>query len=290
MQSNRYRSPLIMLVACLIVSALAVTPFPKVASAQSNLDIQFMETGRNDDSNTVREELVFRVQAMDTNVGDRDGDGIRNVVLTVKDSRGNTVSTRRENNAGYCAFGGGEPDCNVYNFADHNFRWPNGDRITDGNYTLQVKVTADDGRSRTDSRRIRIETGQDNGDNRSGLSVQMMETGRTDADGNVRGELVFRVQALDPNLGDRDGDGIRNVVLTVKDPNGRAVSTRRENNAGYCAFGGGEPDCNVYNFADHNNRWPNGDKIREGTYTLIADVTADDGRTQRLVQNVEVRR
>ena len=59
--------------------------------------------------------------------------------------------------------------------------------------------------------------------------------------------------------------------MIILDANGREVYRRRENNAGYCAFGGGEPNCNVFDFADNNDEWPNGEPIRDGgEYTLRA--------------------
>jgi hypothetical protein len=55
------------------------------------------------------------------------------------------------------------------------------------------------------------------------------------------------------------------------------VYERQENNAAYCAFSGGEPDCNVWYFHDNNNQWPNGDPVDNGPYTLRARVKAKSG-------------
>lgn len=126
----------------------------------------------------------------------------------------------------------------------------------------------------------------------SDLVGDVVQTGRNDNGDEVRGAMVFRVRAfVDNGSGNnRDGDGIRNVDMIILDQNGRQVVRRRENSAGYCAFSGGEPNCNVYVFADHNNRWPNGDKIRRGEeYTLRAIVTANDGRQTVIERTVVIR-
>jgi len=279
--------------SCLVALAVAVLLNAPVARAQSDLVVEMMQTGRNDDSTDVRGALAFRVRAFDPSVGNRDGDGIRNVDMIVLDSDGREVSRKRESNAGYCAFGGGEPNCTVYDFSDNNNRWPNGERIRDGgDYTLRAVVTAKDGRRTTMDTDVRVETGENGGGGGSAdLVVEMMQTGRNDDSTDVRGALAFRVRAFDPNVGNRDGDGIRNVDMIVLDSDGREVARRRENNAGYCAFGGGEPNCTVYDFSDNNNRWPNGERIRDGgDYTLRAVVTAKDGRRTTMDTDVQVRR
>lgn len=160
MLTHSFRSTglaLVALLGCMVALALAVVLNVPIASAQSDLVVEMMQTGRNDDSSDVRGALVFRVRAFDPTVGTRDGDGIRAVDMIVLDSNGRKVAGKTENNAGYCAFSGGEPNCNVYVFADHNNRWPNGDRIRDGgDYTLRAVVTAKDGRSTTMDTNVRV--------------------------------------------------------------------------------------------------------------------------------------
>ncbi len=89
---------------------------------------------------TGTQKLWFRVYAhspMDSKV---DGHDIDNVEFTFQDSDGNTVYDRVEKTAGYCAFGGGEPDCTVWVPAEHNYAWPNGTTITSGTYTLFINA------------------------------------------------------------------------------------------------------------------------------------------------------
>ena len=126
---------------------------------------------------------------------------------------------------------------------------------------------------------------------KSDLFTEVVQTGRGNNADDVRGALNFRVRAfVDNGTGNnRDGDGIRNVDMIILDPDGREVQRRRENVAGYCAFGGGEPNCSTYVFADHDDRWQNGDSIRHGEdYTLRAIITAKDGRRITINRTVTI--
>jgi hypothetical protein len=78
------------------------------------------------------------------------------------------------------------------------------------------------------------------------------------------GDIVFRLLVFDPAAGNHDGDGITSVDFTISDPNGKAVHSRTENTAGYCAFGGGEPSCDVWRFAEHKNQWSDGTPVCAG--------------------------
>ncbi len=106
----------------------------------------------------------------------------------------------------------------------------------------------------------------------------------------VTDELVFQVEAYDPKLGGNDGDGITSVDLEIFGPNGKRVYRNTEKTPHYCAFQGGEPDCNVWRFADHDFRWPNnGARIQQGqTYTLHAVVHAKNGRKKQGQWEIEI--
>lgn len=267
--------------------AQAATATAATQRAQaSDIEVDLVETGDSDRSFLVREALVFRVRANDRRVGEEDGDGIDFVTMSIFDERGRRVSSRRENNAGYCAFGEGAPDCIVYNFEENNNRWPNGDRIRDGEeYRLRAVVRAEDGRQQTLETTVIIDLSES-----TDLEVEMLETGRNDQSSEVRDALVFRVRANDPRVGDDDGDGIDFVDMVILNEEGRIVSRKRENTAGYCAFGEGAPDCNVYDFEENNNRWPTGERIRDGgEYRLLAVIHAEDGRRTVFDRTIEVR-
>ena len=100
--------------------------------------------------------------------------------------------------------------------------------------------------------------------------------------------LVFEVVAFDPQVGPTNGSGIDFVEMKILDSQGNAVYTRTENNPGYCAFGGGEPACNIWNFADNKFIWPDGTPMQAGAYTLHAGVYATNGAKTILEQPLEI--
>jgi len=83
-------------------------------------------------------------------------------------------------------------------------------------------------------------------------------------------QIVFRVLVRDPQVGNQDGAGIDSVDFTILqvNPDGSevAVHARTERVSGYCAFGGGEPDCMVWVFAEHGNTWPDGSAVVSGPH------------------------
>ena len=88
--------------------------------------------------------LWFRVYAHKPLESKVDGEGIEQVDFTIKNSKGEVVHSRTERQAGYCAFGGGEPDCVIWDFSEHQFKWPDGGKILSGTYTLNVQVQSTD--------------------------------------------------------------------------------------------------------------------------------------------------
>jgi hypothetical protein len=92
-----------------------------------------------------RDRAVFQVEVFDDDVGTQDGDGIKNVTFTIQNKRGTLVHERTENHAGYCVFGGGEPECNVWVFADHDYRWPDGEPIANGTYDVNARINPEHG-------------------------------------------------------------------------------------------------------------------------------------------------
>jgi len=88
--------------------------------------------------------------------------------------------------------------------------------------------------------------------------------------------LVFQVLAHSPLNATQDGSGIDSVDFRIEDQDGNEVHHRVEKTAAYCAFGGGEPDCTVWDFAKNNYKWPGGAKIESGTYTIYINVYSKD--------------
>jgi hypothetical protein len=90
----------------------------------------------------------------------------------------------------------------------------------------------------------------------------------------VHSFLAIRVFARFPASAAHDGDGVEQVrIVLTNDETGEIVQDRPEQTAGYCAFQGGEPDCVLWVFAEHDNKWPKGQPITDGTYRVDVTIT-----------------
>ena len=118
--------------------------------------------------------------------------------------------------------------------------------------------------------------------------VTLLETGEGHAGAYVQHALVFRVKAYDPNMGTHDGAGIAYVDMEIYNWQGYKVYGKREGQAGYCAFGGGTPQCSVYRFGNQNYHWPNGTQVNPGEYTLKATAYTPDGRYTTLHKTITI--
>lgn len=253
----------------------------------------------DDDDN----ELVFeRNMWLRAEIDDEDIGGVDHVVFAVSpndyfdetlDEFGQ-VYTRRENTEGYCIFGGGEPACTNLRL-QAGVTWPGTDSpIYNGFYTLSVSFFSEgnEGFGNADSSwfiNLYIDSPELEGppgsegssppeEQPSELQVELRETMPGSVESDVFDELNFRVAAWDPAVGDDDGDGIDEVLLEIFSA-GELVHARTEGTAGFCAFGGGEPDCTTWNFPDNDWSWPDGASIFGGESLLRATVFADDGRS-----------
>jgi hypothetical protein len=106
-----------------------------------------------------------------------------------------------------------------------------------------------------------------------------------------RDRIVFRVEVFDTRVGLYDGAGIDHVTFHIIDQggNGEEVYSRQEQNAGYCVFGGGEPDCNVLVFAQSEHRWPDGGpQIENGPYQAQIDIVPQHGDGTQWRWNFEI--
>lgn len=103
-------------------------------------------TGPSTNPVTFRDRVVFQVEVFDSTVGQYDGAGIQDVQFFISDGFGE-VHRRTERTAGYCVFGGGEPDCTVWWFSQHNNRWPDGAELHKGQHNAQIVITAKSGES-----------------------------------------------------------------------------------------------------------------------------------------------
>ncbi|MCX6044893.1 MAG: SH3 domain-containing protein [Chloroflexi bacterium] len=247
-----------------------------------------------------RDALSFRVKVYDRMQGTNDGDGIQYVEFNFRaytlDEDGNPVQADTppthdyppDDTPSFCAFAGDDPSCNPALVPDDS--WP------DGIYemTVQMQGTADDAEggkkfSNWNQYFFAIQRSATNARSQTDLVVRLAQTGPENTDTLVADELVFQVEAYDPKVGNEDGDGITSVDLEIFGPNGRRVYRNTEKMPHYCAFQGGEPDCTIWRFSDHNFRWPNnGPRLQQGqTYTLHAVVHAKNGRKKQAQWSIE---
>jgi hypothetical protein len=236
----------------------------------------------------LRDRIALRVEVFDPAQGRSDGDGIESVTFNINDENGNPVHTNREESAPYCLFGGSDPLCTSYFFADHGYRWPNGAPITNGLHETAIIIQPVRGDSAIWVFRFRIEGINSPADEAPELVAELVQMGYGALDPRVTETLVFQVEAYDPAVGNEDGDGIRQVDFEIYDASGDRVYAKTENTAHYCAFGGGEPECNRFIFADNAYHWPNGAPIQNGTHQLVWTAHARDGRTTTGEWTIEI--
>ena len=234
--------------------------------------------------------IDLRVEVFDTRVGLIDGAGIDHVTFRLVGDAGggDVVYEKTESSAAFCLFGGDEPTCGMLIFARTGNRWPNGAPIVDGDYVAQIDIVARNGESTQWRWAFQIAGAQPRQEVRPDLVANVVETSPGALDTYVTEALVFRVEAYDPAVGDWDGAGIRNVEMQIVGPDGAPVYARVENNAGYCAFSGGEPDCMIWDFAENGYYWPGGRLIRSGAHLLRARINAQDGRQAIVEMWVEI--
>ena len=220
--------------------------------------------------------FYFEAYVYDPMVGNHLGAGIAYVDFTFySESGGNPIYYRREQSARYCSFSGGEPNCNLAEIGQ-GAEWPGtNDGLMPGRYRVVIDaVPSNNGRSGAHWE-MYFEIYSQNGAYLP-LYAEIVQTGAGHNNNDVSGALVFHAVAYDPNVGNNDGDGIDHVLIQIYEGN-QKVYERQENNAAYCAFSGGEPDCNVWYFHDNNNQWPSGEDIHTGQHTLRARVRAESG-------------
>jgi hypothetical protein len=98
---------------------------------------------------------------------------------------------------------------------------------------------------------------------------------------NATSDLTFRLIAYRDDGPKTDGAGIKQVEFRIcrndcgDDKN--VVYHRTEQNAAYCAFGGGEPNCTIFHFTRGTN-WPDTNTpVQSGNYVVEARVTPKEG-------------
>jgi uncharacterized protein YraI len=89
-------------------------------------------------------QVVFRIDAYDRTVSTINGAGIDRVHIEIsKEDR--VVYEKDEKHAPYCFSPSNSYSCQPWVFANHSFRWPNGETIEDGEYRVIIEVYPEDG-------------------------------------------------------------------------------------------------------------------------------------------------
>jgi hypothetical protein len=230
-----------------------------------------------------RDSVSFGIEAYDIRFGTHDGAGIEQVEITItyEPEVGDPVEVHHqaEQTAGFCAFGGGEPVCTPWVFTEHNNRWPNNQPIFNGSYRVAFDITPEQGeitqwRWSFEVAGVETETPPGPGS----LEAEIVQTGPGNLSPYLTTEMVFQVSARHTGYGTTDGDGIDRVEFTIFDDTGEIIYEKTETAPAYCAFGGGEPDCNTLPLGQEDN----------GFYTLRAIVYARDGQTAMVSTEVEI--
>jgi len=240
----------------------------------------------NPDDLVFRDHFAFRVETYDITTGStRDGAGIEFVQMQISGDNGE-VYRRTEMSAPYCLFGGDDPECRPWpRFAEFDYTWPNGEPI-ENNVPYNVRIDIQPARGGSANWNFSFRVAGAPGPPADPVA-EIVQIGPGSTETVVRDALVFQVRAYDPDEGDDDGDGIDEVEMRLRRGN-QVIFENTEGNAAYCLFQGGEPDCNVWIFADQGHHWPNGDPITEGEYVLEAVIRAESGRELRIEQVVQV--
>jgi len=98
---------------------------------------------------------------------------------------------------------------------------------------------------------------------------------------NATSDLTFRLLAYRDNGPHTDGAGIQQVEFRICrndcDDDKNVVYRRTEQNAAYCAFGGGEPTCTIFHFT-RGTHWPDTNTpVQSGNYVVEARVRPKEG-------------
>jgi hypothetical protein len=238
---------------------------------------KLIQTAPGVTSTVISDALAFQLEAY---VGPRfsDGNAIDNVDMRILGPGGTQVYQKTEEGPDYCAFGGNGP-CTVWDFAAHNYEWPSGQLIQNGAHTLRAIVNTTDGRSQTINIPIQIQLP---------IVTNLAQTAPNTTTTVISDALVLQLEVY---VGPRFSDGHNISLVDMRILNSEEVQVHQniDNKIKYCAFGGGSPNCNVWVFADHDNKWPDGQPINAGLYTLQAIVQTTDGRSQIINNTFQIR-
>lgn len=92
------------------------------------------------------------------------------------------------------------------------------------------------------------------------------------------GRMALRVEVFDTRSDQNDGDGIAHVTFSIFDSfSSDPVYSNQEETAPFCLFGGNDPLCTTWVFAQNGLRWPNGEPIYNESYNALINIVPLNG-------------
>lgn len=170
----------------------------------------------------VSDALVLRVVANDPDVGSANARGISSVSWLVTDPDDIVILSEFDDTPPYCAFGDNGVACTVYDFLDNGDVWPYGDAILEGQYDVEITVTAIDGEDKILRSRLTVDfSGEEGSEEGSGTGGETgSETVDASEDVYYAGDI-----AIDCDDSERvwfqgtvtqDGNPVRGVLIGFK--------------------------------------------------------------------------
>lgn len=244
----------------------------------------------NVESNGTQLEIDARVANLETD-NSSNGAGIHHVDFSVYDAYGNLVDAHREYSFPYCYFQeDADGACKTWDFAQHNFQWPQGRRVSDGLYFVRsIWYNTQQTKLRIAEQAFWIEL---NGATQH-PSLTIVQLG-PDQEGQA-GEYVHSLE-FRTDLNFNAGPPITRMSLSILAPDGRVVYQHDDYDEPYCAFGdaGVNSTCNMWDFGVNHDTWFGGEPIQRTSYIFHAvaysgnTIVAADARADPIRPNQDV--
>jgi hypothetical protein len=102
--------------------------------------------------------------------------------------------------------------------------------------------------------------------------------------------IVFLVNGVHAADGEAvEGQGVSELRFTITEQSGQVVHTQTVDTPLFCAFGGSATTCDVWVFAEHDNRWPSGAQVHSGVHNAVVEgVGVDPDNTARWLYDFNI--
>ena len=208
---------------------------------------------------------------------------IDHVDFFVMDGNGKVIDTHRENSAPYCYLGeANDGSCALWDFAQHGNKWRSGVPAREGLIFARAVAYTKNGKIRAAENRYWLDpSGNDNPP--PNIFVDVIQTGPDNTDTVLSDALTFQV-----DVGNSSNFNIDRVDMYILKYDGSVIYKKTEQNEPYCAFSDQNGQCNTYNFAQNNHRWPNGERILPTMIILRAILYAGNQPVGGISQPIEI--